>query len=376
MTYALEDVMRLLPTRPRLLAVGEPTHGDNNLLTLRNVLWKHLVEHEGYRTIALESDCLRALTVDDYVTTGVGDLDDVVRDGFSHEWGHFQGNHDLVRWMRSYNDGRPPAEQVRFAGFDGPLEITAAASPRPVVTALAESTGSLAPDMDRLLGDDDRWTNPAAMMDPSQSVGRSPEAKELRLFADDLAARLAMRPHPDERARLYARTATGLLRYHYWMADSSPDRLSWLLGIRDSMMADNLRALADRGPTFVYGHNSHLQRGKSSMRMGGRRLEWWGAGALIDPELGTDYAFVATAVGTIHEHGVPAPPPDSVEGHLYALPQDQFVTRARDLPGARRESPWYGYAPLDPAQLAGVDGVVFVRDVTPIAGASARTGPR
>jgi hypothetical protein len=28
-----------------------------------------------------------------------------------------------------------------------------------------------------------------------------------------------------------------------------------------------------------------------------------------------------------------------------------------------RVSPWFGYAPLDPAHLAGSDGIVFVKDV-------------
>lgn len=76
----------------------------------------------------------------------------------------------------------------------------------------------------RLIGDHARWTNPAAMMDSYQSVGRSPGARKLRLLADDLAALLNAQPHPtasadDDRARLYARTATGLLRYHHRMAD-------------------------------------------------------------------------------------------------------------------------------------------------------------
>lgn len=375
MTTAVEDVMRLFPARPRLLALGEPTHGDNNLLALRNDLFRRLVEHGGYRTVAVESDCLMGLVVDDYVVSGDGHLDDVMTRGFSHEWGAFEGNRELVRWMRAYNEGRPPGEQVRFAGFDGPLEITAAAAPRQAMTALAESAGYQEP-LDHLLGDDDRWTNPAAMMDPSQSIGRTPEAKELRLLADDLSAWLAMQPQPDERALLYARTATGLLRYHYWMADSSPGRLSWLLGIRDSMMAANLLALADREPAFVFAHNAHLQRARSTMRLGGQAVAWWGAGALVNARLRTEYAYLATAIGTIHDHGVDAPPPDTLEGHLYATPQDQFVPGPRDLPGVRRESPWYGYAPLDPAQLAGVDGVVFVRDVTPMTSASARTGPR
>src|SRR3989475_2624844 len=129
-------VMRLLPTRPRLLALGEPTHGEDVLLDVRNELFRQLVEQEGYRTIAIESDCVMGLVVDDYVTSGTGTLDEVMERGFSHEWGAFAANRELVRWMRAYNDGRPGSERLRFAGFDGPLEITGAASPRQALAAL------------------------------------------------------------------------------------------------------------------------------------------------------------------------------------------------------------------------------------------------
>ncbi|MFG2110043.1 erythromycin esterase family protein [Micromonospora chersina] len=388
-THAVDAavVMGLLPARPRLLALGEPTHGEEVLLDLRNDLFRQLVEREGYRTIAIESDCLMGLVVDDHVTSGVCDLDAVMERGFSHEWGAFPGNRDLVRWMRAYNEGRPVSERVRFAGFDGPLEITAAASPRQALTALhgylaARVDAGLLPctaeTLDRLLGADGRWTEPAAMMDPTRSVGRTPEARELRVVTDDLVALLdAQAPHliatstPDEwdRARLHGRTAAGLLRYHSSMADTSPSRMARLLGVRDSMMAANLLALAERGPTLVHAHNSHLQRPKSTMRMGGLPVEWWSAGALVSPHLGEEYAFLATALGTIRHHGVETPPPDTLEGHLYALPQDRYVVDPHRLaavlgeaPPAPRVSPWFGYAPLDPAHLAGIDGLVFVKD--------------
>ncbi|MFH8624228.1 erythromycin esterase family protein [Streptomyces vietnamensis] len=382
------SVTGLLPARPRLLALGEPTHGEDALLDLRNELFRELVEREGYRTIAIETDCLRGLVVDDHVASGAGTLDEVMEQGFSHGWGASAANRELVRWMRAYNEGRPAAERLRFAGFDGPLEIAAAESPRQALAALhgylaAHVDADLLPcasgTLDELLGGDDRWTEPAAMMDPARSVGRSAEAGRLRLVADDLAALLdEQRPHlttvstPEEwdRARLYGRTALGLLRYHHWMADASPARLARLVAVRDRMMSLNLLALAERGPTFVYAHNAHLQREKSSMRMGGRPLEWWSAGALVSAELGEEYAFVATALGTIRHQGVDAPPPDTVEGLLYALPEERCVVDARRLAAvlgdtrpAPRVSPWFGYAPLDPTHLAATEGLVFVRDV-------------
>ena len=281
-------VMRLLPDRPQLLALGEPTHGEDALLEVRNDLFWQLVEQQGYRTIAIESDCMMGLVVDDYVTGGEGVLDEVMERGFSHEWGAFAGNRELVRWMRAYNDDRSASQQVRFAGFDGPLEITGAASPRQSITALhgylstwvdADLLPCTAETLDRLIGADERWPNPAAMMDPSQSVGQTKEASRLRLLADDLAALLyAQTPQliadssweDWHQARLYGRTAAGLLRYHFWMADASPGRVARLLGERDSMMAGNLLALAERAPTLITAHNSHLQRDKSSMRLGGR----------------------------------------------------------------------------------------------------------
>lgn len=385
------SVLGLLPTRPRLLALGEPTHGEDALLDLRNELFRQLVEREGYRTIALESDCVSGLVVDDYVGSGTGTLDEVMEHGFSHGWGASAANRELVRWMRAHNDGRPESERIRFAGADGPLEITGAASPRQTLTALhgylsARVAAELLPcteqTLDRLLGDEDRWTDPAAMRDPARSVGQSAEAGRLRIVADDLVALLetqtpyliTVTPRDEwDRARLYGRTAIGLLRYHHWMADPSPARMTRLLGVRDQMMAQNLLAVAERGPALVHAHNSHLQREKSTMRMWDQPLlEWWSAGALVSARLGAQYAFVAGALGTIRHRGVDTPPPDTVEGRLYALPEDRCVLDARRLADALgdplpepRVSPWFGYAPFDPAHLAHSDGLVFVKDMPP-----------
>jgi erythromycin esterase-like protein len=209
-------------------------------------------------------------------------------------------------------------------------------------------------------------------------VGQSPEATALRLLADDLVTLLdaqtpqliaATSSEDWYRARLYGRTATGLLRYHFWMADTSPGRMARLLALRDSMMAASLFALAERSPALVSAHNGHLQRHRSTMRMGGQPLHWWSAGAIVSARLGQGYAFLPMAVGTIRHHGVDTPPPDTIEGLLYALPADRYVVETRRLAAALgavtpapRVSPWYGYSPLDPAHLAGNDGIVFVKD--------------
>ncbi|SNY29676.1 erythromycin esterase family protein [Paractinoplanes atraurantiacus] len=366
-----DDVMALLPERPRLLALGEPTHFEDSLLRVRNDLFRRLVEREGFRAIAIESDCLMGLLVDDYVVHGAGTLDDVMRRGFSHEFGTMAGNRELVRWLHAYNRSRPLPERVHFAGFDGPLEITGGASPREALLGLHGLLGDkpcTVAELDRLIGDDERWPNPDAMMDPSQSVGRTPEARQLRLLADEMVALLeAESPAKDEmdRGRLYGRTATGLLLYHHWMADPSPARLTRVLGQRAAMMAANLLALTQQhGPIMAFAQNSHLQRAKSSIRLGGPLLHWWSAGAIVAAQLGSDYAFVATALGTIRHRGVETPPINTIEGLLYVRTGDHFIVDPRKLPAdaEKRESPWFGYAPLDPAHLPEIDAIVYVKD--------------
>ncbi|WP_259405562.1 erythromycin esterase family protein [Microbispora sp. H10830] len=363
-----------LPARPLLLGLGEARHFVGELGEVRNEIFRHLVEHEGYRSFAIESDCLKGLVVDDYITTGAGTLDDVMERGFSHGFGASPANRELVRWMRAYNEEHD--EKIRFFGFDGPLEYWAA-SPRQALTALYALLDGPLPGtvvteeaLDALLGQDERWSNEAAAMDPSQSIGRSADAQRLRLIADDLVALLEtqapqLSTEDGERAALYARTAVGLLRYHYWMADASPARWTRLSALRDAMMAANLRAVAGHGPALVFASNLHLQRNKSVMPFGDQQLEWWSAGAITATRLGDRYAFLASAFGTA---GDDTPPPDTVEGILSTLPWEHSLVDARRLAEAVTEpaprvSRDFAYFPLDPAQLGMIDGVVFLRQV-------------
>jgi erythromycin esterase-like protein len=362
--------LRSLPATPALLGLGEARHFVGELGELRNEIFRHLVEHEGYRSFAIESDCLRGLVVDDHVTTGTGTHDDVMERGFSHRFGASAANRDLVRWMRAYNDEHE--EKLRFFGFDGPLEYWAE-SPRQALTALSALLDGPLPctreTLDTLLGPDERWRNEATVMDPSQSIGRSTDAQRLRLIADELVALLDMQApglsaKDRERAALYGRTAVGLLRYHSGMADTSPTRVMRLSALRDAMMAANLRAVASHGPALVFAHNLHLQRNKSLMSLGDHLLEWWSAAAIAEAHLGDRYAFLASAFGTAGDN---TPPPDTVEGILSTLPWDHSLIDARRLAEAvtkpaPRISHDFAYFPLDPAQLDTIDGIVFLKE--------------
>jgi erythromycin esterase-like protein len=401
---AVTNFLRSRPSAPHLLGLGEPMHQEEAFPRLRNQIFQHLVAHEGYRSIALESDCLAGLTVDAFVAGGPGSLDDVMRHGFSHGWGALEANRDLVDWMRKANQDRPSDQRLRFFGFDAPTEITGADSPRPALTALHRYLAThldtkLLPvgtdTIDRLAGDDERWTNPAAAMDPAQSVGSAPEVTELRRVTDDLRAllmaespRLVAATSRDDwwQASLHGRTAAGLLRYHAAMADPSPGRMNRLLVVRDTMMAENLLAIAEpqaqHGRTLVFANNSHLQKDRSRMELEpgwvpeeDRVLEWWSAGAIAGTHLGDGYAVITSALGAAPQHEIGPPPTDTLEGRLAALPDSHYLLPAEPLAAAlassgggdkmRQRSGKLNYAPLDPGSLAGTDAVAFHKHIAP-----------
>jgi erythromycin esterase-like protein len=404
---ALGRFLDSLDAKPRLLGLGEPMHGEEEFPRLRNRVFRQLVEREGYLSVAIESDCLAALMVDAYVAGGEGSLDAVMETGFSHGFGESGANRELVAWMREHNRDCPLADRLRLYGFDAPTEITGAASPREALTALhgylathleADSLPCNLETIDRLVGDDERWTNPEAAMDPSRSVGASREAGELRLLADDLGAlltsespRLVAAASEEDwwRACLHGRTAAGLLRYHAAMADSSGSRaaqISRLMVQRDTMMSENLQAIAARearrGPTLVFAQNLHLQKHRSGwllpVEWGGMEGEtlvsWWSAGAIAAAQMGNRYAFLASALGSAPDQGLGVPDAETLEGALYATVEDRCIFDSQRLAATLHDSGAkltlradtstnHGYFALDPDHLDGTDGVVFIKDI-------------
>ena len=393
---ALDGFLATRTQPPRLLGFGEPIHGVEAFPLLRNQVLRHLVAQHGYRSIAIESDCLAGLAVNAYVTGERDDLDEVLATGFSHGFGDLPSNRELLTWLREHNEERAPHDQVRFYGFDAPMEISGASSPRVALSALYEhltahlSPGRIPHDMptiDALLGEDAAWTHPDAMLDPARCTGNSPEARELRVITDDLIGvlesegpglRQAASPGEHDRARLFARTAQGLLRYHAVMADSAPsgsERMSRMLAIRDAMMAANLRAIAaaESAPTLVFAHNQHLRRDPSTLRLGDMDLRWWSGGAGAAARLGSGYAVIASYLGAAGESGITAAAPETAEGVLAKSTPDTALFPAAILREALAESsletrsdtpPQAGYSPLSTPDLDGVDAIAFITDAS------------
>lgn len=384
---ALSSFLRSLPEAPQLLALGEPTHGVDLFPAWRNRIFRALAEGHGFRSIALESDIVAGQQVNAYVVAGQGNLEDVIRTGFSHGFGASLANRKLVEWMREFNAGRAESARLRFYGFDAPLEWWAPSPAASLLALHAFLNAHLAElpvnraTLEHLCGAQDRWANPAAVRDAAASIGNSDEARQLRLLADDLQILLHTEaPHLAAQsgfweAQLHARTATGLLRYHAQMASHAPSRIERMAALRDLMMADNLAAIAEReqerGPTLVFAHNLHLQRHVSTMKLSGDlRLKFWSAGAHVSTRFGQRYAYMASDLRSVIARGIEKAAAGTVEGALLDPACPAVLFNAHELtaalatqPAARTEVPARaGYFPLDVNHLGLTDGVLVIND--------------
>jgi erythromycin esterase len=339
---AVDRLVASLDDSLALLGFGEALHGGEDILLMRNRLFQRLVQAHGYSAIAVESSFPKARVVNDYVAGRGPESYEALQDtGFSHGFGRLEANRELVQWMRAYNAAASHPIKIRFYGFDSPTEMYGTDSPHQVLHFTLDYLVSLDPDsgqkrrqrIDALLGPESDWEDPAAMMDPSKSVGLSPEATALRIETEDLITELQVR-RPElvaksgrERyleAMQYASMARGLLNYHAALARESHERTAELLGIRDVMMADNLAHIVSRergrGKVLAFAHNSHLKRGKMQWQLGPTLNIWWPAGSHLEVMFGARYAVIGSAVGVSEANGIGQPEPGTLEARLTASP--------------------------------------------------------
>lgn len=407
MTVALSSLSEILDAQPELLALGEPTHFEPAFPHLRNRIFQLLAGH-GFRSIALESDIIAGLKVDAYVRDEAGTLDQAMAEGFSHEFGRLDGNRELVAWMHEYNRGRTAEERLAFYGIDAPLETMSAPSPRLYLQHLhGYLTEHLGPDaflhghadLERLLGDDERWSDTAALMEAERSVGASMDAMALRAIADDLLTTLhvhaptlvaASSPADWQHAEMHGRAALGVLRYHSQAAETGSSEQRWtrMCAVRDALIAENMLAIRARerrrGPTLVFANNVHLQRNLSTMQMSDMHLEWFSAGAIATTVSSDRYTFIAGSLGASATRGLDAPPADTYEYAMQQVTHESALfdaNRLRDavgaLPARTDTHPEQGLFPLDTATLEACDAVLYAPSSTAPTRAldSSRPGP-
>jgi erythromycin esterase-like protein len=116
------DRLLRLVGNARLALLGEASHGTREFYRERIRITQRLITERGFTAIAVEADWPDAWRVNRYVrgSSDDGDAGEALA-GFERFPGWMWRNtevRDFVEWLREYNHGRSPREQVGFYGID------------------------------------------------------------------------------------------------------------------------------------------------------------------------------------------------------------------------------------------------------------------
>jgi erythromycin esterase len=102
----------------KMVGLGEATHGTQEFFQMKHRIFQYLVEHYGHKVFAFEADFAESLYLNDYVLTGEGDLQTLMKRKMQFWTWRTVEVMKLLEWMKEYNDGKPEEEKIHYHGFD------------------------------------------------------------------------------------------------------------------------------------------------------------------------------------------------------------------------------------------------------------------
>jgi erythromycin esterase len=385
--------------------LGEATHGTRECFRLKRRLIRSLVGHHGFRTVAFEAGVSATLPADEYVRRGTDD---------GGRWGadtpeaalaeldkwmwQTEAVRELLLWLRSFNEDRPPEDRVRVRGID-------LGDPSEPASGLKSYFEAVDPEYA------ERADELAALADfevPEADDASDRRLAEAEQIANAVADRLDQRREAyvsassDDEWRVARRLCRVVEQACEWHRVRHRREGPHAEGMaeRDRLMAENALYWAERDPgegVAVWAHNSHVQRG--TFDDGQVWTDATTMGERLDRSLGDSYralcfdfargSFRAVSAGGgsggtgPQVFSVGDPPGDTATAHLDALdaaPCFLDVASAADDPRLEawfdrpRCLRWVGtvYDPDDPADHylrtdlpASFDYLLFVGKSTP-----------
>jgi erythromycin esterase len=259
----------------RVVALGEPAHGYREPLVFRNRLFKFLVQHCGFTTIALEGGLAESQLAADYITGAAGTAETAAA---SLSIGNpAPENIELLKWMRQYNADTAHKIKLRFYGMD--IQIVGfPGDTKPNHTALSQVLAYLG-QVDTLSA---RQANTelapyiAQMSVVKYPLLSSKDQHSLAAILENILALLERQridyiSRSSKEAYEWARrNAIAALQRDRMMRVMPPDQPgsippeAWkAMNARDAAMADNinwiLNSAANGGKVFVFAHNAHVK---------------------------------------------------------------------------------------------------------------------
>jgi erythromycin esterase-like protein len=290
----------------RIVALGEATHGTSEFYTLKDRIYRMLVERSGFSVFAMEMPWLSGRAIDTYITTGKGNPRDALAGSFAVY--NNQEVLDLIEWMRAYNAAPGPHATLRFVGIDMQANPANVARLIPQQYSARLSCLTSLPDF--------------------TTLGNDPKAA-----AECLATITAVeRELPAGSDAQHAATIERQIVQMY----SSTDGLKRTAS-RDRSMASNVRWVADQlyanAKIAIWAHNGHVMTGSG--------LYYTPMGSYLREAFGQNYYIVGFAFdgGSVSPNGVSAPvsippsPPNSIDATLRATSIPMFGLNLRPIQG-------------------------------------------
>ncbi|MFH8491679.1 erythromycin esterase family protein [Streptomyces longisporoflavus] len=242
----------------KVVGLGEATHGSHEFFTMKDRVFRYLVEEKGFTTFAQEVSWTTGLRFDAYVRGGEGDVRALVHKELAKTPWDTEEYVGLLTWMRAYND-KHPDRQVRFMGddlnypelghelFDGIRDYVRAHEP-----ALLPRITELYAPIRRLADGDAYMARP--LEERRKLRGKAREAlrllKALRPGSADREYTMAL-----HHARSVSQTAT-----IYALPLDTPEGQKDAMLYRDRLMAQNTawwqRRTGDK--VLLSAHNAHV----------------------------------------------------------------------------------------------------------------------
>ncbi|NIM17075.1 MAG: hypothetical protein GTO45_34165 [Candidatus Aminicenantes bacterium] len=102
----------------KIVGLGEATHGTREFFQMKHRVFQYLVQYCQHKAIGFEADFAESIYINNYVTRGEGDLEELMRTVMQY-WSLKTGEiKELLEWMKDYNTGKGDEEKIHYFGFD------------------------------------------------------------------------------------------------------------------------------------------------------------------------------------------------------------------------------------------------------------------
>lgn len=113
-----KDLRGLSPVlkNKKIIGLGDATHGTKEFFVLKNRIIEYLIKNENCTAIALELPLDCGVKINNYVRTGEGDINGLLKEAWW--WHRTEDIKNFLVWLKDYNLNLPDNKKVSFYGFD------------------------------------------------------------------------------------------------------------------------------------------------------------------------------------------------------------------------------------------------------------------